>query len=121
MTWAKVADWHEDLAKNTSGATTGSRSISLDSAITPAAKFDSKGWAADYIQSGQAPLNHHRELGRNMPDLVTSVDHPDFKRLQALQNWAGKADRTQFLIKGGRQIKAALDAGFPLIEIWISE
>lgn len=49
---------------------------------------------------------------------MKSVDHPNFKRLQALQNCVGDE---QFLVCGGRQIKAALDAGYPLLEIWVPE
>ena len=52
--------------------------------------------------------------------LVRSVDHPDFKRLQALRNCSGSTEG-QFLVYGGRQIKAALDAGYPLLEIWVPQ
>ena len=61
------------------------------------------------------------EDGLSRRSIVKSVDHPDFQRLCALQNWAGKTKHQQFLVKGGRQIEAALRAGHPVLEIWVPE
>ena len=52
---------------------------------------------------------------------VKSIDHPDFKRLWALQNLLGNTKHQGFLIHGGRPIKAALDAGYALLEIWVPD
>ena len=50
-----------------------------------------------------------------------SVDRHDFKRQWAFQNWVWKAENQQFLVHGGREIKAALDAEYPLLEVWVAE
>ena len=76
-------------------------------------------------KSFQTIPKYQKQIGEGIPrhkfDNLKSVDHPDFKRLWALRNWAGKTSHQQFLVQGGRQIEAALDAGYPLLEIWVPE
>ena len=68
-------------------------------------------------------LKCKKEVDEAIPrrHFVKSVDHCDFKRLWALRKWAGNTKHQQFLVRGGRQIEAALDAGYPLLEIWVPE
>ena len=52
---------------------------------------------------------------------VSSVYHPDFKRLEAIENLERETEHQHFLVKGGRDIEAALDAGYLVLEIWVPE
>uniref|UniRef100_A0A7S2TK57 tRNA/rRNA methyltransferase SpoU type domain-containing protein n=1 Tax=Lotharella oceanica TaxID=641309 RepID=A0A7S2TK57_9EUKA len=54
------------------------------------------------------------------PSIVTSIKHPLFRRLRSIQTGVGKAQEGAFLIEGETQILAALDAGYPLAEIWMA-
>jgi len=98
--------------------------LGKDLAFTPATElFYGKKGPPGQSELDERVLNYEKELEETIlrRGLVQRVDDPEFKRLWALQDWTGKAKQQQFLIDGSRQIKAALDAGSPLVEIWVDE
>ena len=92
--------------------------------FTPAAEFfyGGTGPSGD-CASSETVLKYEKKSEQTIPPRksVQSVDHHDFKRLWALQNWVWKGEKQHCLVHGGRQIKAALDAEYPLLEVWVAE
>ena len=127
---ARVAEWFVDdfhtqgLANTAWGRATVGQLLSKVLPFCRATELFFSGISppAD-CESSEAVLNCEEKSEQTIlpRKVMESVNHHDFKRLCALQNWVWESEKQQFLVHGGREIKAALDAEYPILEIWVAE
>ena len=87
--------------------------ISLSESKIAAKEYNLRAMEDDAKIFMQDLQEQHKKLKEAFPRRVhvSSANHPDFKKLWVLRNWAGETKQQDFLVQGGRQIEMALDAG----------